>query len=406
MKIAYLTNCFGTQSHTFIRREIRALRKLGVDLQLYGIRKDTDNLASDALDLVEQTHYLYPISLADAVKGNFKCLLRAPGHYLKGLVQAFTSEEFGLKRRAKMVYHYLVAASMGERARRDGVSHIHAHFMNVSTSIAMYAAHHAQLPYSVTVHSAGTFKTPHILGVHQKLRQAQFLMMISNYNVEYFDAIEPCRHKSHVVRCGMDLDDFAFRPATTYQVHAPVRLLAVGRFVEKKGFLYLIEAAGILQREGVNFTLNLIGGGPLASQLKARAEALGLGERVTFLGQKSTDYVRQAMAESDIVIVPSVTSATGEMEGLPVVIMEAMASGVPVIATAHSGIPEIVQPDITGQLTKERDAEGIAKAIQAFIASPRLEQIDKARHLIEDTFNISVVAQQRHELFKRYHLDV
>lgn len=405
MKIAYLTTCFGTQSHTFIRREIRALRGLGLDLTLYGIRKDSNNLASDAADLVAQTCYLYPLSWAYTLKCNAKSLRRSPVHYLRGLFSAFGSPEFGIKRRAKMVYHYVIAAGVGEQALADRVTHIHAHFMNVSASIAMYAAHHAQLPFSVTAHSAGEFRTPHTLGVHQKLKQAQFLLMISNYNIEYFDAIEPCRQKSHIVRCGMDLQDFTYRLASAYQVHSPARLLAVGRFVEKKGFHYLIEAAHILKNRGISFNLALIGDGQFASQLKSLAEQLDLNQLVTFLGQKGTDFVRQEMGEADLVIVPSVTSASGEMEGLPVVIMEAMASGVPVIASAHSGIPEIVRSGETGQLTAEKDPQSIASAITDFLQNPCPQQIANARRLIEDTFNIDVVAEQRLDLFKRYHSD-
>lgn len=402
MKVAYLTNCFGTQSHTFIRREIRALRQLGLTLSLYGVHKETANIAPDAVDLVAETQYLYPLSYSQLLTNNFYFLLRSPGHYLLGLWRAAVSPEFSLKRRAKMIYHYLAAAATARNILKQKIDHIHAHFMNVSASVAMYAAHHSKIPFSITVHSAGTFKTPHILGVHQKLRSAQFLMMISNNNIEYFGKIEPCRHKSHVVRCGMTLDDFDFR-GTEHAVSTPVHLLAVGRFVEKKGFKYLIQACHLLREQGLVYKLSLIGDGPLRQELEAEVTHLKLDDYIDFTGPQPTDAVRQAMTMADIFIVPSVTSASGEMEGLPVVIMEAMAIGVPVVASAHSGIPEIVQPERTGYLTPEKDPKAIADAILRAIEQPSPEMIENAYQLVDQSFNIDRVAQQRLELFSRYH---
>lgn len=369
---------------------------------LYGIRRDTGNIAQDAADLVAETHYLYPLAATRVLSCNLRLLLRSPVHFLQGLFSAFGGKEFSFKRRLKMVYHYLVSATFADHLVENGITHIHAHFLNVSSSVAMYAAHHARLPYSITVHSAGTFKTPDTLGVHQKLRNAQFLLMISAYNVDYFDAIQPCRSKSHVVRCGMDLDGFEYRPADTWAPHQPARILAVGRFVEKKGFTHLIEAAACLRERDCKFTLEIIGDGPLAAELKARCVQLKLTDTVKFPGQQSTTYVKQAMTECDIVVVPSVTSQSGEMEGLPVVIMEAMATGVPVVATAHSGIPEILQDGITGHLTPEKDPVAIARAIETLLSEPNPALIDNARRLIEQTFNIDVVAKQRFDYFTHY----
>lgn len=402
MNVAYLTNCFGTQSHTFIRREIRSLRRMGLKLALYGVRREADSIAPDAVDLVDETTYLYPLSYRQLLVCNLHFLACSPVHYLKGLCQAIAQPEFSIKRRAKMAYHYLAATVLARDLTARGVDHIHAHFMNVSASLAMYAAHHAQIPFSITVHSAGTFKTPHILGVHQKLRSAQFLLMISHYNIEYFSKIVPCRDKSHVVRCGMTLDDFNYR-GREHKIGTPAKLLAVGRFVEKKGFKYLVQACQHLKQKGLSFQLSLIGSGPLKAALEQEVAALGLSDQVLFVGAKSTEEVRNAMTGADVVIVPSVTSASGEMEGLPVVIMEAMAIGVPVVASAHSGIPEIVQPGETGYLTPEKDAAAIAEAIAQALQQPSPAMVENAYQLVEQTFNIDRVAEQRLELFSRHH---
>jgi len=289
-----------------------------------------------------------------------------------------------------------------------GVTHVHAQFLNVSSSVAMYAASHARIPFSVTVHSAGSYKAADTVGLHQKLSSAQFLIMISNYNVDYYDAVAPCRDKSYVVRCGMNLEDFSFHIPTnlfsSLSAEPPkAKLLGVGRFVAKKGFRYLIEMANVLKRRGVNFELSILGNGPLDGELRALADQLQLQDCVVFLGQRSTAEVRAAMAAADIVIVPSITTDTGDMEGLPVVIMEAMATGAAVIASAHAGIPEIVIPGETGLLTQERDPESLADAVCQTIAEPSMERLQRARKLIEEHFNIEIVARQRQDIFRRHH---
>jgi colanic acid/amylovoran biosynthesis glycosyltransferase len=390
-----------------MRREIRALRALSVELALYGIREDTSARAGDARDLVKETTYLYPVQKSATLAANFYYLLSRPLKFVRGFWEAFTSEEFSLARRAKMVAHYFLAAPIARHMETTGITHVHAQFLNVSTSIAMYASWHAGIPFSVTVHSAGSYKAIDTVGLHQKLRSAQFLIMISHYNVDYYDAVTPCRDKSYVVRCGMNLDEFVFSTRDHFlakpgQLHK-TRLLGVGRFVAKKGFRYLIEMAAILKLRMVNFELRMVGDGPLINELRTLADQLKLNDYVIFLGQKSTAEVRAEMTQADIVVVPSVTTDTGDMEGLPVVIMEAMATGAAVVASAHAGIPEIVISGETGMLTQERNPEGLADAVCQIIEQPSAEMIMRARKLVEEQFNIATVAQQRQDIFRSHH---
>jgi len=393
-----------------MRREIRSLRAMGVELALYGIREDRSTQAEDARDLVDETTYLYPVQKITVATANIRYFLHNPLKFLRGLWKAFTSPEISLSRRAKMVAHYFLAAPVARHMEAARITHVHAQFLNVSTSIAMYASMHAGIPFSVTVHSAGSYKAQDTVGLHQKLQCAQFLIMISHYNVNYYDAVAPCREKSYVVRCGMNLEDFAFQIPTNLlrnsnEVKPKVKLLGVGRFVAKKGFRYLIETAVILKQRGISFELRIIGNGPLDSELRAQAKQRQLQDYVFFLGPKSTAEVRAAMADADMVIVPSITTDNGDMEGLPVVIMEAMATGAAVIASDHAGIPEIVIPEETGFLTSERDPESIANAVCQFIDNPSAEMLTRARQLIEEHFNIAIVAQQRKDIFSRHHQD-
>ena len=394
MKIAYITNCFGTQSHTFIRREIQQLERIGVDITLFGIRKDPHGIP----DIQNNTTYLYPLSVPTLILCNLKTFWRRPLHYFKGFIKAITSPELSLARRSKMAYHYMAATKTAEQLTRANITHIHAHFMNVSASIAMYASYHSNIPFSITVHSAGTFGTPHILGIPQKLEQAQHLAMISNYNIDYFDNINACKNKSSVVRCGLDISEFDFNPKKINK-DKTIKLLAVGRFVEKKGFTHLIEAVRLAQEKGMQLELAIIGDGPLKQELQKQAAPLN--NAVTFLGQQPSGEVRRAMNNCDIVVIPSVTSASGEMEGLPVVIMEAMAVGRLVISTKHSGIPEIIINQETGYLADEKSPQQIVSAIETILEKNNEEQIIiAARKKVQDEFNIETIAKLRKQLFE------
>jgi len=399
-KIGYLTNCFGSQSHTFLRREVRALIARGVPIVLFGIRQD-DKVAQaiDGKGLVDGTHYLYPFNKVKILKNTLYYLLRDPKHYLYGGFRAWISPELSIRRRAKMLYHYILAVQVAMKMEQEGIKHIHAHFLNSSASVAMYAAWHCKCSFSVTVHSAGTYGTPHILGLKQKLAEAHSLVMISRYNLDYFDQIHSCRDKSRIIRCGIDLSAFPFVPPKKRNLSGPFKLLGVGRFVEKKGFKHLIEAVAYLRKDNVDIELTLIGDGPLYNDLLTSVKSQDLDNVVHLVGRKSSFEVQKAMRVSNLVVVPSITSQSGEMEGIPVVIMEAMATGVPVVSTDHSGIPELVRVGETGWIVPERDAEALAQAILKIIKSDVREILYNARQLIEKEYDIEVVAEQRENFF-------
>ncbi len=395
MKLAYLTNCFGSLSHTFIRRELRDFESRAYDVSLYGIHKD-QNPAPDSIDLVEKTEYLYPINLLATAWLNIYYSLRHPIRYWKAVASCLMSTDDTIKQRLTLLYHLCVSTRFANLMHNKKITHIHVHFLNVSATVGMFCSRLTGIPYSITIHSAGEKNLGHVIGIKLKLRYAQSLLMISNYNIDYYNAIEPCRERSHVVRCGMDMSNFHFKPQAPNSTE-DLKILAVGRFVEKKGFEYLIDAAAILNSQGMRFVIEILGSGPLEASLQSKVNELHLQEKVLLPGRVSTEEVKAKMLASNLVVVPSVTSKTGEMEGLPVVVMEAMALGIPVLATAHSGIPELVM-NSTGDLVPERDADALARAITSF--SFDKEKLKKARKLIEEQFNINTVVTQRLQLFK------
>lgn len=396
MKLAYLTTCFGTPSHTFIRRELRRFEELGVPVALFGVRRDT-TVASDSDDLVLRTRYIYPLAWPRLASLNMYFACRHPLRYFGCIALCASASGESWKNRAKLGYHLFVSVGHAKAMENEGITHLHAHFLNVASSIALFSSRLSGIPYSITIHSAGEKNLPHVIGIAMKLKHASRLIMISRFNIDYYDAIQPCREKAVTVRCGMALDEFTFDAARA-PGSGPLQILAVGRFVEKKGFRYLIEAAALLKAKGSRCSITILGSGPLEDELNSLVHRLDVGDVVRLPGRASAEEVRRMMAESHCVVVPSVTSKSGEMEGIPVVVMEAMALGTPVIASAHSGIPEVVTGK-TGTLVPEGDAQALADAISAFQFDS--EKLARARSLIEAEFAVDKVVRQRLELFSQ-----
>jgi len=400
MNIAYITTCFGTPSHTFIRRELYELSRIGYEITLYGIRLDPHQ-SPDGNYLTRKTNYIYPIRLAKTAALNLYYSIVFPVRYWSTLAECFSSKNGKIKNRCILAYHFFVSASLARQLTEKNITHLHSHFLNVSSSVAMFAAALSGSDFSITIHSAGEKDLGHVLGIEMKLRRAKYLLMISRFNIEYYDLIFPCRDKSMVVRCGIDVAEFSYQPKGTVNRDC-LRLLAVGRLVEKKGFSYLLEAIKNLKFEGLNISLTLIGTGPLEMNFRQFLIRENLNDYVKMKGIASSKEVLTAMQEADVLVVPSVISASGEMEGIPVVLMEAMAIGLPVIATDHSGISELVSED-TGKLVPERDVEALCSAISKFQYS--INKVSAARNLIERDFNIQKTVLQRVEIFSQEHHD-
>lgn len=398
MKLAYLTTCFGTPSHTFIRRELREMAARGLHVELYGIRQDT-NIADDAHDLMERTRYAYPLNIANLISSVLKFAIFRPHRFWPCFLDGLLSKDDNLKARLKLVYHLVICTPLASDIEKKGITHLHAHFLHVPSSVSMFMARLTSIPFSITLHSAGEQVLPNVNAIALKLKHASKLLMISQYNIDHYSEIYPCQEKSHVVRCGIDIESFEPRPFQTPDNNAEsgLTLLAVGRFVDKKGFQVLLQAAKILVARGFKFSLEILGNGPLHETCQAYVHEHALSDFVSLPGLASTDTVKAKMRAADAVIVPSTTGPNGEMEGIPVVLMESMASNIPVIATKHSGIPELVHSE-TGSLVNENNAEELADAIFNF--SPSKEKIGAAKKLIDEQFNIHTIVTQRLSIFQ------
>lgn len=364
MKIAYVLNTYPLPSHSFIRRELRALEKGGVEVMRLAMRRSTLPLV-DPRDREEEARTQYvlergALGLLGALAGR---ALRHPRRFRSALRLALRA---GRASHVGMLRHMIYLAEAAEVARRceaGGIEHMHAHFGTNSAMVAMLANALGGPGYSFTVHGPEEFDAPAALSLGLKTDRAGFAVAISQ-----FGRSQLCRwaafdswDRIKVVHCGIEPGAFA-EPAPLPE--GPLRIVSIGRFSEQKGQMLLIEAMARLHRVDPSLHLTLVGDGELRGALERAIAARGLGAAVTLTGWLDEAGVRRELAASHALVLPSFA------EGLPMVVMEAMAAARPVIATTIAGLPELVRPGETGWLVPAGDVEALAGAVSEMAAMP------------------------------------
>ncbi|QDV33343.1 Alpha-D-kanosaminyltransferase [Tautonia plasticadhaerens] len=356
--LAYLVNSYPMPSLTFIRREIAALEDLGWTVARYAVR-DSGLPRVDPDDQLEyeRTRRLLdagPIGLLGATLAE---AVRHPGRFLRSLQAAW---RIGKASGRGIGVHlaYLAEASLLKRwADRDGVAHVHVHFGTNPATVALLSRLLGGPSYSLTVHGPEEFDSPRALALGEKVRHASFVAAISSFGrSQLWRWSDPDDwDKVRVVRCGLDAK--FLRQEATDPPDLP-RLLNIGRLDPQKGQLVLVEAAAELARRGREFELAVIGDGAMRAALEELIERRGLRGKVTLLGWRSGPEVREALGSSRALVLSSFA------EGLPVVIMEALALHRPVISTAIAGIPELVRPGESGWLVPAGAVGELADAME------------------------------------------
>ncbi|WP_428941038.1 glycosyltransferase [Fontivita pretiosa] len=369
MRIAYLINQYPHISHSFIRREIAALESLGVQVQRYSLR-GRERVVADPLDVAEQqrTRVVLESGLATmlgAVALTLAANPRGLARAVCGAMRLGWCSDRGLLRHLA----YLVEACVLWRwMRQDQIKHLHAHFGTNSAAVAMLVHLLGGIRYSFTVHGPEEFDRPQTLSLGRKIRAASFVVAISHFTRSQLCRWCGCEDwpKIRVVHCGVDgqyleTEDWPDVPADSR------RLVCVGRLCEQKGQLLLIEAVSRLVREGIRVELTLIGDGPMRGQIERAIRDGGLEHCVQLAGWCSGAEVRAHLLNSRALVLPSFA------EGLPLVLMEAMALGRAVISTYVGGIPELVEPGSNGWLVPAGSVEALVQAMRQALEIPAAE---------------------------------
>jgi glycosyltransferase involved in cell wall biosynthesis len=399
--LAVLLSRFPSVTETFILREVVELDRAGVDVVFVPLLREPPPPVLHPEAVAWDRRALYtPFVNGPILAANARVFVSRPWLWLRTLLALLAESVTSWNAFSGTLGIYLKSVYYGQELRARGVCHIHAHFATHPTTAAyvmsrVRRAGDREIPYSLTVHAHDIFL--HTAGLARKLAGASFVRTISEFNAEFLlerfasGRFAVTREKFQVIHCGIEPSRYASRPlAGAPGRDRPARLLSVAQLKPYKGIAFLIEAARRLVEQGVDVCCDVIGGGPLHAELEAAIARAGLGERFHLLGPRTQSEVAEALASADLFVLPSIVAADGQMEGIPVSLMEALAAGVPTVATRLSGIPELVRDGRTGYVVPPGDAESLAAAIARALAEPeRAHALAQAgRMLVQEEFEI------------------
>lgn len=361
LRVGYLVNRHPRPSHTFITNEVLALEESGIPVCRMAIR-GWDEVTLSAVDRAEQkaTSYVLERGLASVLASTVQVAVRAPGRFAKALGEVWALTRRGGTSLARNLVYLAEACRVAQVARAQAVDHLHAHFGTNPAAVVMLAGALSGLPFSFTVHGPEEFDRPDALKLGEKIRAAAFVVAISSFGrsqlYRWSDLVDWPKIK--VVRCGLD-DRFLATPLDDGGTGKT--FVCVGRLCEQKGQLLLLQAFAELVAEEPDARLILAGDGEMRPQVEAAIARLGLAGAVEITGWLSNDEVRSLVLASDALVLASFA------EGLPVVIMEALALGRPVISTYIAGIPELIRDGREGLLVAAGDVTALRDRMLAFL---------------------------------------
>jgi glycosyltransferase involved in cell wall biosynthesis len=302
--------------------------------------------------------------------------------------------------RPKLLWRFLQASYVADRARRARIRHLHAHFANHPATVAHQASRLLGIPFSFTAHAYDVYRDADTRVIARKMRDARFTITVSEYNADFLRSLaNGSRPRVELVRNGIDMNRFS-PPAT--RPDGPFTILAVARLVEKKGLTFLVEACRNLRDRGLAFRCEIVGKGAQQPRLDGLIRDWDLRDRVTLVGALAQQEIVERYRRAHVVVLPCIVGSDGNRDGLPVSIVEALACGVPVISTAVTGIPEAVRHEVNGLLVPQGDALGLSDALERLMRDPELRTrlSAAARASVTEDFDQAKTAARLWTLFE------
>jgi colanic acid/amylovoran biosynthesis glycosyltransferase len=387
-RIGYVLKVYPRYSETFVLNELLAHQRAGAEIEVFSLRPPGDGRWHEAVGRIS-----FPIAYVPAAGLGADRLwdgIQAAARELDGTWTALAAPAGADARDVTQ------ALWLAREARRRGLTHLHGHFVTAPGRVARMAAHIAGVAYSVTAHAKDIFHRDVDPGsLRAVLADARVAITVSEYNAAHLRALVPEAHVARVYN-GVDLARHPYAdPAAR-----PPRVVGVGRLIEKKGFGDLVDACARLVAAGHPLRCDIIGEGEQRDALEAVIAAHGLERHVRLLGQRTQDEVRAAVAGAAVLAAPCVVGADGNRDGLPTVLLEAMALGTPCVSTPVTGIPELVRHERSGLLVGERDPAALAAELARLLedAALRSRLAAAARARIECDFDVDANAARLRDL--------
>jgi colanic acid/amylovoran biosynthesis glycosyltransferase len=396
MKIAYLLSQYPTANHTFLLREICQLRECGFDVRVASIRacdRSPDRLTGIEREEAARTFYIKTAGVAGILRAHLSSILRRPIAYFRTLGYTLALAGPDLRKVVRYAFFFAEAVVFGEWMRREQLRHAHTHF---SSLVAMISARFYPITISMTLHGPDEFLDPAGFHLRQKVAASQFVCAISQYGRSQI--LKNCDfeewRKVEVIYLGVDPDVFAPRPFAIQP--STFNLICVGRLAPAKAQHMLLAAVAGLLKQGRPVRLRLAGDGPDRSRLERYVEQHDLLEAVQFEGAVNQDRILELYREADIFVLPSFA------EGIPVVLMEAMAMEIPCVATWVAGIPELIRDEVDGLLVPASDLESLTRAIARLLDDMELRRrlAEAGRRRVCERFNLRANARQLAQTFQ------
>ncbi|WP_420862179.1 glycosyltransferase family 4 protein [Algirhabdus cladophorae] len=394
-RLAYLTALYPAASHTFIQREVSALRELGFEVETCSMRKPSPEhlIGDEEKAAFANTFYAIETGKKPAkMLGALAQAILAPARLWTGLKRAVQTAPPGVKGALKQAAYFAEALILAKHLKSRNISHLHNHFADPSANVAMLTSALSGIPFSFTLHGPAELYEPEKWQLRAKIEQAAFVACISHFcrsQAMYFS--DPSHwSKLKIIHCGV-LPERYTRPKETTE--GTVNLLFVGRLTPIKGLRVLFEAFAAAQAQNPALTLTLVGDGDDRAHLEKLAQPLG--EAVTFLGYQSQDGVADALAQADALVLPSFA------EGLPVVLMEALAAATPVVCTQVAGVGELVEDGVSGYLVPASDVDSLTDRLIkiASDAGMRAKMGAAGREKVKEAFDVRLEAARIATLF-------
>jgi colanic acid/amylovoran biosynthesis glycosyltransferase len=368
LRVAYLLHRFPYLSETFVMRELYWIREHDVDVYIFSLlRPKRGPIHEQAKSLLPYVRYS-PFLSYEVSKAQLHFLRRSPGRYLRAFWRIIWQTYREPAVLLLMLALFPKSVYFAQQLEQLDIDHVHTHFVWIGGIAAGVAADLLGISFSIHPHAFDLFSRNQ-RDVRRELEHASKIITISDYHRSYIAQLCPSIRPADiaVVHCGLETERFTpvVRPAQS----GPIQILSVGRLLEKKGLHYLIDACKLLADRGLTFQCRIVGDGPLRDALQAHIDQIGLSERVVLLGALEQAQMVTLYQDSDIFVLPCVVASSGDRDGIPVVLMEAMACQLPVVTTPVAGIPELVQDGETGLLVGERDVAGLAHTLEGLIVN-------------------------------------
>lgn len=399
--LGYLVSQYPAASHTFILREVRRLRALGFRIEVASINpvdRPESELAIEERTEAKDTYYVKPDGLRGALRAHWATLRTRPRGYFAGLFLALRLGGSDLRKLLYGLFYFVEAVMVGHWLRQRGLRHLHVHFATPAATVGLIAGRVFGIGFSMTVHGPDEFYDVPGYALAEKIAGARFVCCIGYFCRSQLMKLSPPGqwHKFEIAPLGVDPEVFTPRPFRANP--DPFQVLCVGRLSPAKGQHILIEAIARLVAAGHPVRLVLVGGGPDRESLEAQVRRLGLTAHVHFEGVVNQDRIRTLYAQADVFALASFA------EGIPVVLMEAMAMEIPCVTTFITGHPELIRDGIDGLLVAPSDDAALAQAIAGLIADPDRRQhlgqagrlrVQERYHLEPNTRHLAEVLQRR-----------